>query len=334
MHLRYFFRAILCFSLCDSSLFAQPNPTSYQSPLTTIHYTYNTSYSDNNTTPQFQFSVNPEFYYSNIPSTRFPMIDSELVQKEISPFRFGLVIGASAGIITLAHLQNYNSWWKGERSPFHFDNDENASLYADKFGHFYFSFIASDIISRSFLWSGLHERNAALLGGGIALAFQLYVEVEDAFHPNLGFSPGDGVADAVGAAIPLLRYHIPSLSSVTIKWSAIPSPRYRGGEFRNIIDDYESQYYWLSFNIDDVLGKHSPDFIPSFLNIALGYGVKNLSPSTNKEMEIYCGFDIDFTKLPGNGSFLKSLKHLLNYFHAPMPTLRITPDAVAYGVRF
>ncbi|MBI5216650.1 MAG: DUF2279 domain-containing protein [Ignavibacteriae bacterium] len=308
----YFFKTILFLLLIESALMGQ-----HQLPKLV--------------TPELQDSITSML--QNLNSQNLEMKnDSEIVEQELSPLRFGLVVGASAGIITVAHLQNYNSWWKGERSPFHLDNDENANLYADKFGHFLFSYVASDIMTQSFYWSGMKQQNAALLGGGIALAFQLYVEIEDAFHPNLGFSIGDGVADIAGAAIPFLRVQYPSLHSVTFKWSVIPSPRFRNGEFRSLIDDYESQYYWLSVNIKNALGKHAPDFLPSFLNIALGYGVKNLSSS--KESELYLSLDIDFTKLPGEGGFISTLKRVLNYFHAPMPTLKISPSVVAYGIRF
>ncbi len=267
--------------------------------------------------------------------TSSPRPDSNTtILEKLSPWRFGLVCGVSAGIITVAHLQNYNSWWKGERTSFHLDHDENANLYADKFGHFYFSYLASDIMFRSFRWSGMNEHDAALLGGGLALAFQLYVEVEDAFHPNLGFSLGDGVADIAGAAIPFFRVQYPSLQSVTFKWSVIPSPRFRNGEFRSLIDDYESQYHWISVNIKDVLGESTPNFIPLFLNIALGYGVSNLSSEETKQSELYLSLDIDFTKLPGEGAVLQSIKHLLNYFHAPMPAIRFTPSIVGYGLKF
>ncbi|MBI3189950.1 MAG: DUF2279 domain-containing protein [Ignavibacteriales bacterium] len=325
----YFLKTILALVVIESALMAQQQLPNSITPK--LQYS-NNQILHNSDILKLHHSIHPFFRQSSTPSFQ-TTDDTSIVQSEISPFRFGLVVGASAGIITLAHLQNYNSWWKGERAPFHLDNDENANLYADKFGHFYFSYVASDIMSRSFHWSGMEEQDAAMLGGGLALAFQLYVEVEDAFHPNLGFSLGDGVADALGAALPALRLEYPSLNTLSLKWSAIPSPRFQRGDFRTIIDDYESQYYWLSVNIKDALGKSSPGFIPSFLNLALGYGVKNLSINENKESELYLSLDIDFTKLPGDGAFLHSIKHILNYFHAPMPTIRIAPSVIGYGLR-
>ncbi len=252
----------------------------------------------------------------------------------ISPLRLPLVIGVSAGIVTIAHIQNYNSWWKGELVPFHICHDEFASLHADKAGHFLFSLAASDLISKSFQWAGFERREAMLWGAGLSTAFQLYVEVEDGFHPDLGFSVGDAIADISGAVFPLLQDHYTFLQPISFKWSAIPSERYQRGAYRTVIDDYESQYHWLSVNIHDALGKDCPSFIPDFLNLALGYGVKNMDGKGNGTIELYLSLDCDMRKLPGKGDFLSSVKYLLNYIHVPAPTVRITPDITFYGIRF
>ncbi|TAK57248.1 MAG: DUF2279 domain-containing protein, partial [Bacteroidetes bacterium] len=196
------------------------------------------------------------------------------------------------------------------------------------------TYVTSDMISRSLHWSGIEPHEAYLYGGGLALAFQLYVEVEDAFHPELGFSVGDAAADIAGAAFPALKQHYPLFKPVTIKWSAIPSVRYNRGEYRTLLDDYESQYYWLSVNIEDALGDACPTIIPSFLNLAVGYGVKNLDGQGNGTPELYLSLDCDFTRLPGEGSFLSALKHILNYIHCPAPTVRLSPEITFYGVRF
>jgi len=59
-------------------------------------------------------------------------------QSEIYPERSALVLSGSALILAAAHIQNYNSWWKGERSQFHFGDGGIRTLNADKAGHFYF----------------------------------------------------------------------------------------------------------------------------------------------------------------------------------------------------
>ncbi|HUL43354.1 MAG TPA: DUF2279 domain-containing protein [Bacteroidota bacterium] len=252
----------------------------------------------------------------------------------VIPWRVALVAGGTAGIIVGAHLQNYDSWWKGDRGPFHLSVDDGPPLGADKCGHFLFSNGAADLVGRSFAWSGIERTRALLYGAGIAFAFQLYVEIEDGFHPDLGFSPGDIVADAMGSCYPLLQNTSPIFTAISPKWSAEPSTRYQHGAYRTIFDDYESQNYWLSVNLDAIMGESAPSFIPTWLNIAAGYGVTNLDLHGSGERELYLALDVDFNKLPGDGDFLNAVKHLLNYVHMPAPTIRLAPSVIGYGLRF
>jgi len=253
---------------------------------------------------------------------------------QLIPWRVAIVAGGTAGIIVAAHLQNYDSWWKGVRGPFHLSVDDGYPLGADKCGHFLFSNDAADLVGRSFAWSGIDRPRALLYGAGVAFAFQLYVEIEDGFHPDLGFSPGDILADGVGACYPLLQDELPVFGAISPKWSAEQSTRYQQGAYRTIFDDYESQNYWLSVNIDGILGESAPSYIPSWLNVAFGYGVTNLDLHGGGDREFYVGLDVDVNKLPGDSDILKSIKHLLNYIHVPAPTIRLTPTLIGYGLRF
>ena len=114
------------------------------------------------------------------------------------------------------------------------------------------------------------------------------------------------------------------------KWSFVPSDQYKAHKFNTVVDDYESQYFWLSANVSDLI--HAP--IPSFVNIAIGYSVKNLDGLGRGERELFFGLDYDFSKLPGDSNFLRAIKHVMNYIHWPAPTLRITPSVICYGLKF
>lgn len=252
----------------------------------------------------------------------------------VNPGKLAIVFGGSAALLTSAHLQNYNSWWKGERSSFHFGEDGTYTLGSDKLGHLYFTYLSSDIIGRSFRWSGIETERALLYGASLSLAFQLYVEVEDGFTKVLGFSPGDAVANIVGACYPLLQNHDPWFQNFQLKWSIVPSAKYKEGYYRTLIDDYESQYFWLSMNMSGAFPALFGSITPSFLNLAIGYSVKNIDRLNGGERELYIGFDIDMTKMPGEGAFLTTIKHVLNYFHFPSPVIRLTPSIIMYGLRF
>jgi hypothetical protein len=250
------------------------------------------------------------------------------------PSRLLIVGGGATAILITAHLQNYNSWWKGTLGSFHLSVDDAPPLGADKCGHFLFSYYSADLLGRSLRWSGIEPLRAAIYGSAFAFTLQLYVEIEDGFHPDIGFSFGDITANTLGSAYAFLQQKYPALNAVSPKWSASPSTRYLRHEYRTIWDDYESQNYWLSFNLNDLTGNRLPSFFPSFLNIAVGYGVTNLDLKGSGDREIYLSLDIDVTKLPGNGDFLASLKHILNYVHFPAPTVRLTPTIIGYGLRF
>ncbi|HYQ87027.1 MAG TPA: DUF2279 domain-containing protein [Bacteroidota bacterium] len=252
----------------------------------------------------------------------------------VNSARLAIVCAGTGALIVGAHLQNYDSWWKGARGPFHLSVDDAYPLGADKCGHILFSYYAADAIGRSFAWSGLGAEHALMYGGLTAFAFQTYVEIEDGFHPDIGFSIGDLAADAFGAVLPILQDRSPFLNAISPKWSANPSSRYLRHEYRTIIDDYESQYYWLSFNLRALLGDSTATFIPPFLNIAIGYGVTKLDLKGEGDREIYLALDLDVNRLPGNGGFLSAIKHVLNYIHVPAPAIRLTPGVITYGLRF
>ena len=105
-------------------------------------------------------------------------------------------------------------------------------------------------------------------------------------------------------------------------------------EYRTILDDYESQYYWLSVNLQALLGESTATFVPTFLNVAIGYGVTNLDLKGGGDREFYLSLDLDVNRLPGSGGFLSAIKHVLNYIHLPAPAIRLTPSVITYGLRF
>ncbi len=254
---------------------------------------------------------------------------------KVNTFRLGLVIGASAVILTLAHLQQYSSWWKGELTKFHFKDDFNQVLQADKLGHAYFSYLISDLLGRSLQWSGV-EKNSALIWGGIgSLLFQTYVEIEDGFRPNLGFSVSDEIANFIGASFPYAREKFKTLQILNYKMSIFPSEKFKSGAHRFIVDDYESLYFWLSFDLAKILrSEFFKTWYIDFFDIAIGYSVKKIDWNGNGEREFFLAIDYDFTKIKIDSWLLKQIFHLLNYYHFPAPTLKIAPHLKFYPFKF
>ncbi len=254
---------------------------------------------------------------------------------KINPYRLSLVLGVTAGALTVAHFQQYSSWWKGELTSFHFKDDINQVLNADKFGHAYFSFVLSDLLGRSLHWAGVEKSRALLWGGISTLLFQTYVEIEDGFRPKLGFSVSDEISNIIGAITPYAKEKSQLLKFVSFKISMFPSEKFKSRAHRFIIDDYESLYFWLSFDISGILKIETlkPWFI-DFFDISIGYSVKKIDWNRGGEREIFLALDYDFTKLPISTSFLRQIFYLLNYYHLPAPSIRIIPGLKFYWIKF
>jgi hypothetical protein len=243
----------------------------------------------------------------------------------------------TAGVIHQFYVQN--AWWKGYRGPFHFREDLHYARNVDKVGHFYAGMLTSYLGGKAMEWSGFREEKALWYGAGLGTLFELYVEIQDGFSTLWGFDRVDFAADVAGAMFPVAKYYVPFLQNVDMKFSYLPSNAEppRSGPFQNekrlVVDDYEGQRFWLSFNVDNLLPSSLGSAWPDFLRIALGLGVRNLQ-SGNGELEWYLALDYDLTKLPGDSGFLKALKEGLNFVHLPSPAIRFSPSVILYGLYF
>ena len=88
-------------------------------------------------------------------------------------------------------------WYSDKkRVPFHFYNDLRGWNQVDKFGHFYASYIESDIgysLMKKFNFS---EKKSLYLGGFQGLILETPIEIFDAYYDGWGFSLSDMVANA------------------------------------------------------------------------------------------------------------------------------------------
>ena len=239
-----------------------------------------------------------------------------------------------AGIVGGALYQNYATWWKGaQHASFNFSNDPPYAYHADKLGHAFFTTISADIIRRGYIIAGVDSKTATWIGAGSALLAQTLVEVEDGFHTGtdyFGFSPGDEAGDILGAALPVMQEYVPYLRNFKYKWSIWPSEVYNAGVYHTIIDDNESQFFWISVNLRSITENN---FFPSFLNPALGYGVENLPAAAFIPSRIgkqpaslwFIALDLNFEGLPIHGQVWDVIAEVLDHFHVPLPALQFAP---------
>jgi len=253
----------------------------------------------------------------------------------INYYKLSFIGTATLGGFIYGQALQKNLWWKGEKSSFHFNWKEDwaYALGADKFGHFYFPMLATNIYSDAFVWSGINKEQSLLYGGITALTYQSFTEIKDGFSKQWGFSWGDFSANALGSAYPFLQYKFPQLKNFNLKISFFPSERFKHGSNKVIFDDYESTYHWLSISIANYLPEKIRKYYPNFLNVAVGHSVKGFDTNSGHR-EIFFSLDLKTDELPGNTSFLKFIKKYLNFYHFPMPAVKVYPNVVWYGLKF
>ena len=257
-------------------------------------------------------------------------------KKEINYIKLSLVGGITIGVFIYGYALQNNLWWKGDKSEFHFvwKQDWVYALGEDKYGHFFFPYLVSNIYSQALEWSGFDEEKSLWYSSSFALAYETFVEIRDGFSKQWGFSWGDFTADALGSAYPILQHKIPILKNFNFKISFYPSDRFKHGSNKVIFDDYESTYDWLSINVHNLLPKNIRRFYPAFINLTVGHSVEKLDNLGGGNHRFYIGIDWNMEALPGSGWFWKLLKRNLNYYHFPSPVIQIYPHVILYGLKF
>lgn len=258
------------------------------------------------------------------------------LENKINYTRLAIFGGTALGIGTVVHIYQANAWWQTQDSKFRVVNDWDYALWIDKVGHFFGTHLLAHGFSGAYEASNFQAEQSAIFSAISALAFELFIEIEDGFGPDWGFSPGDATFDVLGSAFYLGQYYVPYLKNFIPKVSYYPSKDFRDGNHKSgiIIDDYEGQKYWMGIRMKNILPKDISHYWPSFLMLSVGMGVKNLDGSGGGTQEFYLALDLDAEQLPLYGGFWQFVKNTLNYIHFPMPGVRITPDAAFFAIVF
>jgi len=258
----------------------------------------------------------------------------------VRPWRVALVAGGLAATITAIHFYQQSGWWKDNRAPFHFREDLKYGLNVDKLGHIYGGIAAAYVFRKSFDWAGMNDKESLWYGSGASLLFQTYVEIEDGFS-TWGFDRVDWASDLTGALLPIGQYYWPPLREFALKFSyhksnLINEPGGVGfkGQKHILFDDYEGQTIWFAFNVRSMMPQSVETVWPAWLWLTVGYGGRDIA-STNPYKVYYLSFDLDMTKIiPQDTAFLRTLSECLNFFHLPLPAVRVWPHLIWYGLYF
>lgn len=297
-----------------------------------------------NTNKDFTFDnleIKKSFFLErSVPST---LIKNEFEFENINPLQkeinYPIMFGIGAGVIgsgVAVHIYQANAWWKSRRTKFHFQNDWDYALWIDKIGHMYGTMIIGHGIASGFEAANLDPERSIIFGSTAAFMYQLFVEIEDGFGPEWGFSPGDATADLLGALYPIGQYYFPYLKNFQFKFSYYPRQLQEkgviAGQKHIIIDDYEGQKFWLSVRMKEVLPNSIAQYWPGFLTLALGMGVTGLDGQGGGQSNFYLALDFDTEWIPLFGPGWQFVKNTFNYFHFPLPGIRITNNVVFLGL--
>ena len=256
---------------------------------------------------------------------------------------------AAEGIVLTGGITYLSKQWYSDkkRVPFHFYNDLRGWNQVDKFGHFYASYIESDIgysLMKKFNFS---EKKALYLGGFQGLILETPIEIFDAYYDGWGFSFSDMVANAAGSLFFIFQQKIfkeqiikPKLSFSRSKYARVANG-YLGKN--NIVSeflyDYNGYTFWFSISPRRIFPRSK---IPKWFNVSFGYGsdgmigeFKNLSsykgveiPNFERFRQFYLSLDIDFSKIKTNSKFMKGVFTTLSYIKIPLPTLEISQKKI------
>ncbi|CAI8325086.1 MAG: Uncharacterised protein [Cryomorphaceae bacterium] len=258
-----------------------------------------------------------------------------------------LLVGSSlAAVLGGSYLYVENSWWSDKQIPFHFDDgsDLTYALNVDKVGHFMGGLEAADFFSSSIQWAGMNERKSIWYGAAFGTGLQLAIEMKDAYAPYWGFSKWDLALGSAGSFWPVAQYYNTNLKAINFKFSYYKRSniywdldKQRGKETNKYAwqDDYPNQTYWVTLDINHFI---ETCCWPDWLNVAVGFGIDDtqyLNESNSKtggNNEWYIALDYDVPKMlkKWNSPTGKKVKHWLNYFHFPAPTIRISPKLELY----
>jgi hypothetical protein len=264
---------------------------------------------------------------------------------KIKKARVIVVSSSLVAVLGGSYLYVENAWWSDKQIPFHFDDgaDLTYALNVDKLGHFMGGLEAADFFSSSIKWAGMNEKKSLWYGAAFGSGLQLVIEMKDAYAPYWGFSKWDLALGSAGSFWPVAQYYNPDLKAINFKFSYYKRSniywdldKQRGKETNKFAwqDDYPNQTYWVTFDVNHFI---ETCCWPDWLNVAVGFGIDdtqylNGRTKAGGNNEWYIALDYDVPKLlkKWNSPTGKKVKHWLNYFHFPAPTIRISPKLELY----
>jgi len=181
---------------------------------------------------------------------------------------------------------------------------------ADKFGHFYFSYALSHILSGVFDYWSYPSKKAASLGSFSSFAMTTFMEFGDSFS-DFGFSYEDLIMNIFGSAVGYFLYTDPDLSSkIDFRIEFIPDL----GQ-PDVTTDYDNMKFLMVLKLDGF--EFTKNTWAEYFDLHLGWNAKGYSDNNMaRERNISVGMGINLSKIFEKFSMKKTSK-FFNYYQLP-----------------
>jgi len=281
--------------------------------------------------------------------------------------RFWISVSGGTALYGGVSIGLFETWYKGfELTSFHSFDDWNEWRKMDTDGHLFTTNIESRLIFQGARWTGMNRRSAMWTGAGAGMLLQTTIEVMDGFSSEWGFSWSDMGFNVLGAGMFVAQemawqdqriimkasYTEPQYADFPILGSdgiSETNLRQRANSLYGIsfaerfLKGYNGLTVWASANPASFFAQEKrPHWLPSWLNVAVGYGAENMFGGRENRWEengvefglddsvlprysqYYLSLDVDFTRIKTQSRLLKTLFHTINWIKVPAPAVELT----------
>lgn len=295
---------------------------------------------------QIKYIPETEFNYAD--TRRYILVGgTPQIETKIKLVPSAIFAGTLTGLFILQHQMQMKTIWKDHSPLFRIQEDGPQELWLDKVGHVYGAYTSAYFLREGLIASGLSWKAANNWAAILGVTYSTYVEILDGYGAHWGFSPSDWYADIAGGIFFAAQNYVPFLQNFSPKFLYVPS-EWTGYTSRiphdMFIDDYSSQFFFMSINVYNILPDKWKKYYPEWLELSIGYTVRNILENLHPDRQhlvpcdecvswepgywgsprLVIALDYNLAKLlPNGGNTWNWFKQTLNLFKLPSPALEI-----------